>query len=242
MNGLKKRIIMDLIVTPFTIFPLIAGISALLLSEMLGSIWAFAGVCSCLIGLGGMITNFAFNFDKISRKAFQELREIELRKHNSELDELDRKLVKTTGVQDQECLRNLRSIYNSFQIDLVNGKIKTAPKYLIEQIDQIYLAVIHHLNRQYELWETSLKVVGELKVKFTKQRKSLLGEIEESISGLAETISEIRALGLKTGDGELTRLQDRLESQLNVAKATEQRLAEITGEDEYSRFKEYDTQ
>jgi hypothetical protein len=238
---IRKRILLDLLVVPSTIIPFTAGISLLLISVVTGSTAAFAGVCSLLVSVGSIFTNLIFNLSKISNKVINDIEGEKSRIHDIEVLKLDRNLVLDNDPRDQTALRNLRVIYKSFKDDLKNGKVKNAPKSMVSQIDEIYLSVIHHLQSQHELWETSTKVTGDLRKNILSQRESLIQEIEKSVQNLSVVTAEVRALGIKSNVGELTKLQERLDSQLNVAKEVEQMMSEMN-RDDLSRFKEYEAQ
>jgi hypothetical protein len=237
----RKRILLELLVTPSTVISFTAGISLLLISVVTGGAAAFAGVCSLLVSIGSIFTNLIFNLSKIADKVRNDAESEKARIHDLEILKLDRDLVLDNDPRDQTALRNLRAIYVSFKDDLKNGKIKNAPKTMVTQIDELYLSVVHHLKSQHELWETSTKVTGDLRKKILGQRETLILEIEKSVNNLSDVTAEVRALGIKSNVGELTRLQERLDSQLNVAKEVEQLMNEMN-HDDLSRFKEYETQ
>jgi hypothetical protein len=238
---IRKKILLDLLVVPSTVIPFTAGISLLLISVVVGSTAAFAGFCSLLVSLGSVFTNLIFNLSKITDKVINDIESEKSRLHDIEVLKLDRNLVLDNDPRDQTALRNLRIIYKSFKDDLRNGKVKNAPKSMVSQIDDLYFSVIHHLQNQHELWETSTKVTGELRKNIISQRETLILEIEKSVQNLSAVTAEVRALGIKSNVGELTKLQERLDSQLNVAKEVEKMMSEMN-QDDLSRFKEYETQ
>lgn len=239
MEGLKRKIILDTIVTPFTMIPVVVGVSLLLLSEMLGAMAGFIGVCACLFGLAAFLTNITLNLPNISKRAVQQLVESEKRQRNRNLDALDAKLLLDTDTRDQDALRNLRIIYDSFANDLEAGVIGTVPRDLLTQIETIFDTVVDQLNRQHEVWRTSRHITGDLKKRLATQRDEMIKEIEGTVANLAGVINEVRALGLKIEKSGLSKLQSRLNMQLEVAKATSERLASLEQPDDLSRFDEY---
>lgn len=242
MDELRKRILLDLFVTPGTVIPATIGLSLLMMSGILGGLAAFIGFCGLLISFGSLLTNLVFNMDKISKKAMREWRDRLAKEKDAALDELDRKLVRTRDPRDQTALRNLRTIYDSFSNDLKAGKISTGVSSgMLTQIDEIFDACVKQLERQYEIWEVTQKVSGNLKVKLNSQREEVLAEVEKSVENLADVIAEVRALKLKAQSGELEHLQTRLNSQLAAAKATADFMAGLDASD-MSRFSEYEAQ
>lgn len=242
MDDLRKRILLDLLVTPGTIIPGTIGVSLLLLSEMLGGMAAFVGFCFILGSIGACLTNLVFNMDKISKRAIKEWQEAQAKQRESKLDELDSKLVRDRDPRDQNALRNLRTIYKSFVEDLQAGKLASSvTSAMMAQIDEIFNTCIHQLERQYEIWETAMKVTNPLRDKLLKQRDEIVVEVEKSVTNLADVVNEVRALKLNTKKGELEQLQQRLNTQLEAAKATEQFVAGLDADD-MTRFAEYTKQ
>lgn len=239
MDDLRKRILLDLLVTPGTVIPTVLGVSLLLLAEFLGGMAAFLGFCGVLCGFGAVLTNLVFNMEKISKKALKEWQEAQAKQRERSLDELDAKLVKDRDPRDQTALRNLRTIYKSFVDDLNSGKLASSVSAaMMTQIDEIFNACVSQLERQYEIWETSMKVYGDLREKLQRQRDEIIAEVEKSVTNLADVVSEVRALKINTKKGELEKLQQRLTTQLDAAKATEQFVAGLD-KDDMSRFDEY---
>lgn len=242
MDDLRKRILLDLLVTPGTVIPGTIGVSLLLLSEMLGGMAAFVGFCCLLASIGACLTNLVFNMDKISKKALKEWQEAQAKQRESKLDELDAKLVRDRDPRDQTALRNLRTIYKSFVDDLQSGKLAASvSSAMMTQIDEIFNTCVQQLERQYEIWETSMKVSGDLRIKLLTQRDEIVVEVEKSVASLADVVNEVRALKINTKKGELDKLQQRLNTQLEAAKATEQFVAGLDADD-MTRFAEYTKQ
>ena len=228
---LRNQILLDLFVTPATVVPFLLGGTLLMLSAMLGGYSAFFGFVGILLSLGALLTNWVFNLGTISREAVSRLHKLEKKKRDSELDALDRKLVTNKDPRDQTALRNLRTLYNSFCEDLLNKKISSSvPSNMLELIEEIFAECVHNLSRSYDIWKTSKSLQGEIRKTLLEQRESLIEDVENSVLTLAETISEVRALKLKTEAGEMNRLREKLLSQLQVAKATEENVAALNAD------------
>lgn len=240
MDDLKKKIALDLCVTPGTTIPTAIGASLLLLSVIFGGTVAFIGLLCCLAGLGALATNFIFRLGPISQQAAKEWQRQQQKKKDHELDQLDRRLARTREVKDETALRNLRALYKGFCKDYGEGKISsTVPPLMLQQIDEIFESCIHQLARSAELWTQARDVQGDLKKGLQRQRRQVLEEVEKSVETLAHAINEVRALKLKSKRSELQRLQQKLTSQLEVAKATEERVMELDGLEDPDKYSEY---
>lgn len=241
MDSLKKKILLDLCVTPGTTIPTAIGVSLLLLSVVFGSTAAFVGFLCVLVGFGILLNNFVFNLEGVCQKAAKTWHKQQQAQKDSELDRLDRQLQDTHETKDENALRNLRALYTGFCKDFESGKIaRTVPSSMLGQIDEIFQSCIHQLSRSYEIWEQCGQVTGSLKKGLEKQRKQMLADVDESVEVLAQVINEIAALRMETKRGELTSLQKRLSSQLSVAKATEKQVRSLDnlGEDP-KQYEEY---
>lgn len=228
MEDLKKRILLDALITPTTVIPFLLGGTMMLMSEMLGEFAAFIGFAACALSIGAAATNLIFNIDKIAKRAMQKWQDSQQKTRERELDALDRKLAQTPEDADEVALRNLRGLYRSFCQDFAQGKInRKVPPLLIAQIDDLFNACVIQLGKSYEMWEQARQVNGKLRRDLLVQRKQVITDVESSVEKLAQAISEIRVLKLKANRGQLAALQKRLETQLEVAKAVETRMMQI---------------
>lgn len=241
MNELQKKILLDLVITPYTVIPGLLGASMLLLSVAMGGTCAFIGFICFLLGFGSLCTNFMFNLTKVSKKVADEWQNTQQKKKDRDLDLLDRHLEETRETSDENALRNLRALYGAFCTDFQNGQVSThVPHTMLGQIDQLFEQCIFHLQRSFEIHEQAKLVTGNLKKGLNKQRKELIAEVEKSVAALADVINEVRAMRIKTEKGQLSKLQGRLSSQLSVARATEESIAALDNDAPVEdRYKEY---
>ena len=241
MDDLRKKILLDLCVTPGTVIPTALGVSLLMLSVVLGSGAAFIGFLCCLVGFGALLTNFVFRLGSVSQQAAKEWQKQQQRKRDKELDDLDSKLARTKETKDEIALRNLRALYTSFCKDYEAGRLaRSIPPLMLQTIDEIFESCVHQLVRTVELYEQARQVQGDLKKELRRDRAELLKGVEGLVEELAHAINEVRALKVKATKGELQSLQRRLASQRQVARATEERVMELDhlGEDP-DKYSEY---
>jgi hypothetical protein len=243
MDDLRKRILLDLVITPSTVIPVLLGGSFLLLSEMLGGYSAFFGFVGLLVGFGAFLTNLVFNLESISKRAVKQWQEQQTKAREKELDSLDRRLAKTEGDRDENALRNLRTLYKSFSSDVAGGKLSDhVPPQMLQSIDEIFQTCVAKLDRSYEIYRTAATMTGKLKRDMEEQRQALVSEVETSVHELANVINEVRALKFRNEGDDLRLLQNRLSSQLEIAKATEDGMASVMRGDRaiYDTLKEYE--
>lgn len=238
--SIKKRILFDLFVTPWTVITGFGGIGWLLLSEILGPQAALIGFFSGMFCLGLIATNVLLNFNSISEKVLQKMRNEAIAEKNQRLDLLDEKLCRDKDPRDQESLRDLRELYDSFMEDLYKKQLAfTVPQQMLDQINELFEAIVAQLERQFLIWDSYRKISGPAKKQLKEQREKIILEVQASIGNFASAIEDIRALKLRANTSELQEIQQRFNSQLNVAKRVNQVLEEVESSDDMSRFDEY---
>jgi hypothetical protein len=236
MDELKKKILLDVFVTPGTVIPTTVGASLLLLSLVIGPAWGFFGFCLLLLGGGLGLTNLLLRYDDISKQAIEKMERDRKDERNRHLDDLDAKLSSDRDPRDQEALRNLRSLYDCFMEDVKAGKISIAAgASMFHQIEEMFTQCVKQLEQQHEIWLTSKRVTGQLRDDLMKQKSAILDDVDISVRCLVDTVNEIRVLGIKAQKNELGKIQNRLKIQLESAKATEKIIEEASTGD-LSRF------
>ena len=235
---IRKRILLDLLVTPTTCCTAVGGMTLIALSAFFGSFVGFLGVCGVGTSVGLMITNYLCRFETVANNVLQKIKEEEINKKKELLNKLDRKLVRDKDPRDQEALRELRKIYYDFFDDLEKGQLlSVVPDEMKNQINDIFDAIVAQLEKQYKIWDNANKVSGKTKKKLLKQREEMIEEIQVGVENLSHVIEEIRTMDIDMDRKELKNLQSKLDSQLNVAKTVNTRINEF--EDDLDKFSEY---
>lgn len=239
MKELRKRIMLELLVTPMTIVPLALGATAFLLSYVFGGTMAFLAFISTLIGFGAMLTNFVFNMKAVSERALQQWRKSEKQKQDAVLNALSIKLVRTTDTTDDEThLANLRELYRQFCEDLEQHRISEhTPPDMLDQIDQMFKACVNSLEESYEIYRMTQKMKGELKKGMIQQRKDMIDNVGKSVAEMSNAINEVRSLKLKANNKELEQIRKNLSRSLSVCQNRDAAYSELN--DEMQRFDDY---
>lgn len=221
MKGLRKRILLDVFVTPWTILPFVGGASLLLLAEV-APVLAFFGFVGVLVSVGALTTNVVFNLDKISERAVKELMEKDQQNRNMELDRIAKRLSTDNDTRDERYLADLRALYGDFKQDVEAGKIaKVVTQDMLDQIDEIFNVCVHSLEQQFELLEMSQRVTGDIRKELAKQREDLLEEVGKNVAELAKLITQVRTFRMRANKTELADLRGSLSRSLQVAKQIE---------------------
>lgn len=218
MDEATKKFYTDLFASPFTLVPVVGGLTAGLFS------WGFSlppiayGVSfiSVLVGSGFFLTKLLFGLDDLAEKSHEYAKQQKLNELNVRLDDLGEKLKTDRDRRTGECLRQLRSLYHTYVEDEEENN-----EDLREQVERIFHACITHLERSYELWEDSRSMNGESRKTLLEQRDQIVVEVVETIEHLNQVVSEFHSFATTKGDDELAVLRNELDVTLRVAKRTE---------------------
>ena len=232
--NIRTKLFLDLFVNFWTVVPTIVGGSLLMLSFAVENGMLFTlGLGGVLFAVSAGVFNAFWNFSNATNAALEKHAEQQEAERNQKLDTLNFRLENTKGKEDEQALQNLRKLYDGFHLDIKTGKIsENVPPATISLIDEIFDACIARLSMVADLYEQGQNMTGDFRKQLTAQRKSLVDQVQDSIMELLNTMNEVRAIKFKTQQQEMSRLQTRLQSQLDVAK-------EISGLDSGSDTKDY---
>lgn len=239
-KDLGTRIALELFATPFATITGGFGLSCMLLSVILGPGVGFVGFCSCLLGAASVFWNYTFNMEKIQKKISNEFLSKAIQKRELRLNALDRKLVKNRDSRDQTALRDLRVIYDEFQKDIKEGRINSSVTLqMLSQVDDIFDTCVNELEQSYNIWRTSKSKISDgLRQQLDEQREEIISVVQDSVSNMANVISEIRSIHQQSDVQELKNLGQKLSRQLQIAKNVEERISSI-GSNNLDRFDKY---
>ena len=233
---LRKRVLLNLVSGPWTVLPAVAGLTALLAAwgAELGGGWvAFAGVTGLLASVGSLATQCIFRLDELTRQAFETLEAEALAEQQEKLDNLYRRLKKDEDPRDERLLKQLRSLYQTFQQD--TGWVKRLDRRsaveIASQVEKLFQACIISLERSLDMGQAASRMATSDGRRSAHQaRDRLLGEVEQSLRQMAETIDGVQSLGLERDNGqELARIRRELDESLSVARRVEERMQEEFG-------------
>lgn len=232
---INNKALLDLLVGPVTTGLTTLGVSLLLISWAFGlsAIFPFLGLIAILAGVGVATTSFIFNYEEAVSQALKAIQEQARLVKEEELDQLDAFLVAARGPQpdrDQSYLRELRTSYEHFLKDVEQGNLSEfVSEDIIKQIKDLFDGCIKSLSYSYDLWTSANKVQGKTREDFLNDREAVIDEVGKSVDRFNETIIGIRNLNLKSKKGDLGKLRQQLDDSLEVARKTEQRMAELEG-------------
>jgi hypothetical protein len=235
MDEVKKKVLLDLFVSPWTVLPVAGGISAWLLSWAVDGSAALnvAGLVGVLGGLGMLATRLIFGLEEITHDAYAYLHERTRQEQEAALDDLDRRLSSDNDDRTQACLRELRQLYQLFQEQVTEGRISGSTHRILDQVERMFRACVAQLEKSYELWNAAQPLSGTARKSLLKQRDEVVAEVVETIRHLGRTVEQLHAFRRDENASELARLREELDDTLRVARRAEQRIATLGQEQVY---------
>lgn len=230
-DDIKRKVIIDLIVSPLSAGPFTAGASLMMISWAFGfgAFWSFVGFVGMIAGLGAVANNFLFNLDKVNKKAVEALIKQKQQALENELDELDALLVEAKGVQpdrDQTHLRDLRALYADYLQDTKDGKISEfTPVETASQIKNLFDTCVSSLRKSSDLWIKAVASKGKRKQEILAEREEVIEDVGQGVEQLAQAIEVIRSLGHKPTKTALDKMRQQLNDSLEIAKRTKERMS-----------------
>lgn len=219
MNDLKKQVLFELIATPYAVIPGTVGVAMMLLSSIIRPL-AFFGFIGLTMAFVAFVVNLLLNSEKISNRALKKWEKHRRELKIAELNDLDDNLTEDGDPRTQTALRDLRAIYYDFIDDIAQRKIKTtaASSRVLQSVDKIFDACVRALNHSYDLWYNSKKMSGHMRDKVLESREEIIKEVIANVSRLYDAVSQIRVMGLDLDKDDMSKLQARLQYDLEVAE------------------------
>ena len=107
---LRKKVVLSLLTSPWTLFPVVVGLTTVAISWAAGLAtgWpGLLGIGSVLFGLGTLASRWVLKGDDITRKAFEQLQGEQDLEHTKSLDRLD---IQLQGNAAQEILKSVKPV------------------------------------------------------------------------------------------------------------------------------------
>ncbi len=237
-SSFRKKVILDLVSSPWTMVPVAGGLSLLMSSWAMGggADWlAFLGVSGLLAGVGALFTRWIFRSDKIARDAFEALQAEAQKEQERTLDDLDKRLRQDKDPRPEACLEDLRSMYDAFRknnnLDRRLGHQSAIE--ITNKVEKLFRSCILSLERSHELWKTSREMkTSKARDALCEERERTVEEILASTKQMAKSLDEIQAMLVvqKHDERQLAQIRQELDESLEVARRVEQRMQSLEDE------------
>ncbi len=239
MDDVKKKVLLDLFVSPWTIVPIVGGLSAWMLSWGMGGNTALdlIGLGGVLAGLGVQASRLIFGVEELTEKAYSYVTEKEKRDRDAWLDQLAERLRQDDDLRSEECLRRLRKLYASLDEYPPSGHTAISFR---EKVDKLFRAAVRQLERSLELWDRAKRLPGNTGRPLLAERTNAIDEVVITVNHLARTVEQYHAFQLKDSDDELAKLREELDQTIEAARRADEYIDAIDSPSMYDAA-EYET-
>ncbi len=240
MDEVKKKVLLDLFVSPWTMLPLVGGLSAWLLSWGVdgNTVLNFIGLAGVLTGLGIQASRLIFGIEDLTEKAHGYLTEKQKIERDRRLDQLALELQQDDDPRSEECLRRLRKLHAALELEPPVGHTAIAFR---EKVDKLFFAAVRQLERSLELWNQANRLPGRTGRPLLAERTKAIDEVVLTVNHLARTVEQYHAFQLQDSDDELAKLRQELDRTIEVARRADEVIDAIDKPTMYNEA-EFETQ
>lgn len=232
MDEVKKKVLLDLFVSPWTLVPFVGGLSAWMLS------WGAGGDPTLnLIGLGGVLlgagiqaSRIIWGIESLTEQAHGYLTEKEQAELNARLDDLGRRLAADDDWRTEESLKRLRALHASLDDEPARGAAAIAIR---EKVEKLFHAAVKQLERSNELWEKARRLPKGTRGPLLEQRKSAIDEVVLTVNHLQKTVAQFHSFHADDTDDELAKLRQELDATIEVARRADERMDDLEASKAY---------
>lgn len=226
MDDVKKKVLLDLFVSPWTVGPIVGGLSSWLLSwGMNGNTTLnLIGLAAVLTGVGIQASRVLFGLEKITAQAQGYLTEKERAEQERYLDALAARLRRDEDPRTEECLKRLRKLRGIFESETPSGHAALSVK---SKVDKLFEASVRQLERSCELWEKARKLPGGTRRPLLDERKKAVDEVVLTVNHLTRTVEQFHEFQLRDTDDELAKLREELDATIEVARRADELIGSI---------------
>jgi hypothetical protein len=233
LDEVKRKVFVDLFASPGSVVPVVVGLTSLMYSWAVGGdpMANAVGIVGVLGGLGYFASRLTLGLETITRRAYESILQQHRDEQNRALDELERRLTADDDPRTEMSLRQLRSLYDTFQQSCQGGKLNATHHQLVTQVEDIFHASVRQLKRSLQLHHLGGTLTGRARDQLIDERERVIREVLETRDHLSSAIEQFQTFALRRNNSELGRLREELDETLRVAKRTEERIAKIGRED-----------
>lgn len=231
MKDFRARIASELLWAPSVALPMVAGVSAWLISWAIGGAAALSitGLVLVLGSIGWLATRVIFLMDDVAAKILRDDAEKMIKDEEEKLDQLQLRLRSDRDYRTKDYLTLLRTCRSEFENLAKSPGIVIQSQEIVKQVRQLFWSATEQLEQSLKLYELAERLSGVEKKKIQEQRENTLGDIRESIEHMQSAIKHYQELMNKEQQSDLGSLRDELDASLRVAKRTEERMRELEG-------------
>lgn len=238
LSDLRSRVASELIWAPSVVLPVVAGVSAWLISWAASGVTLLnaAGLVGVLGGIGWFATRAIFFMDDIAAKVARQQAEKAIAAEEEKLDNLQLRLREDRDFRTKDYLTLLRTCKSDFEEFAKKPGINFQTQGILAQVRELFWSATDQLERSLKMFGLAQRLNGEQKKQVLLQREQVLEEIRISIEHMQSASKHYQSLVLVEQQSDLNSIRNELDESLRVAKRTEQRMRELEGNIDYDAY------
>lgn len=227
MDEVKKKVLLDLFVSPWTLVPLVGGLSAWMVSWGAGGdpTLNLIGLAGVLVGAGIQATRLIWGVEELTERAHGYLSEQEQGKLDEYLDGLEVRLSQDDDWRTEESLKRLRALHAS--LDDGEPPRGHAAMAIREKVEKLFGASVKQLEKSFELWEKARRLPKGTRGPLMKQRREAIDEVVLTVNHLQKTVAQYHSFHADDTDDELAKLREELDATIEVARRADERMENL---------------
>jgi len=227
LDEVRQKVMLDLFASPGTLIPVVAGVSALMLSWAIGgNATANAiGIIAVMGGVGHFASRLVLGLESMTQRAYEAILQRDERIRKDALDKLETDLRNDKDGRTDACLKQLRHLHDQFQTARAKNRLIANHPQLISRVEEIFDASVLQLQRSLELYELSQKLTGTARQNVLDEREQVITDVLETRDHMNAIIQQFHTFTIRRESSELGRLRSELDETLQVAKRTEERMS-----------------
>jgi hypothetical protein len=229
-RNLRRQIVQDLLITPWTYYPAGAGLAALMTNFFFVStpILVFGGLVSITFAVFALAHRWFTKLDDVIEESFEKEQARLAREKEEQLDILIKVFEDSNDPEAKRLLKDLRSVYEEFQRVITDDKSNFVDLDIVRRVESLFTASIGYLKAANTNLSASKRMrLPNVKAQFMKRREEYIAQVQGSIEALGRNVGEIASLTFSQDNVALGRLAQELDDNLDVARQVQKRLAEM---------------
>lgn len=227
MDEVKRKVLLDLFVSPWTLLPAVTGLSAWMLSWGVGgnTTLNLVGLAGVLIGVGVQATRLVFGVERLTERAQSYQEQKKRAEREAYLDGLSHRLSRDDDLRNDECLRRLRAVRDLFDRDPPKRAATIAIR---DTVLRLFDASVAQLERSHELWEKARRLPIGTGRPLMEQRRVAIDEVVVTVNHLTRTVERYNALQADAGgENELAALRGELDATIEAARRADEQMESL---------------
>lgn len=186
-----------------------------------------AGIAGVLGSFGVTVSRLIWGIEELTEKAYGYQLDQRQREHQKRLDELDEKLTGDRDPRTQNCLRELRVLYDSLQSAAEKGNINSSLYEIIAGVGKVFEESVKQLEHSHSLWEMAQRMQGPAHDSILLQRDGIVQEVVATVVDVGAMIDRYFLNENKRNQSELAKVRRELDESIEAARRAEERTAEL---------------